>query len=131
MSPRLFTALICLISVIVLLILNAFVTGGTEMGVIASAWGLALIHVLSGFFMSRWAMEKSSRQFMTIVLGGIGLRLMLVAAALFALMPWIRVSLELFIITFVVFYILFQIVEVYFIHRGLQQRRLIRTREIS
>ncbi len=131
MSSRLFTAFICLISLVVLLIVNAFVTTRAELGAVAGAWGMAMVHVLAGFFMSRWALGKSVRQFMTIVMGGIGVRLLMVGVAMLILMPVIRGSLEVFVGTFAVFYVLFQIVEIFFLHRGLQRRKMIRTGELS
>ncbi len=124
MSTKLFLTVILLITLIVLLILNAFVATAYEMTIVSAACALAWIHVLVGFFMSRWAIDRPAKQFMTIIMGGIGLRLLLVAVVLVIVVPWIRDALQLFILTFAVYYVLFQIVEIFFIHRGLQAKRL-------
>jgi hypothetical protein len=124
MSSKLFITLIFLVSAIVFLILNAFVSTSYEVGIIAAACALAVGHVMAGFFMSRWALHRPNKQFMTIIMGGIGVRLLGVAVILVLLVPVIRESLQLFIITFAVYYIFFQIIEIFFIHRGLQARRM-------
>lgn len=124
MSPKLFLLNVSIITVVVFLILNAFLEKATDLAVVSGAYALALLHVLSGFYMTRWALEKPMKLFMTIVMGGMGLRLLLVGIVLIVLIRLIRIDMTLFIITFGIYYILFQIVELFFINRGLHKKKL-------
>lgn len=114
---------VAIITIVVFLILNAFLATATDLMVVTGAYTLALLHVVSGFYMTRWAFSKSTKLFMTVVMGGMGIRLLLVGLVLVILIKLIRIDIQLFIVTFGIYYILFQIVELYFINRGLHGKK--------
>lgn len=124
MSQKLFLINVAIITIVVFLILNAFLATATDLMVVTGAYALALLHVLSGFYMTRWAFSKPTKIFMTVVMGGMGIRLLLVGMILVILIKLIRIDIQLFIVTFGIYYILFQIVELYFINRGLHGKKL-------
>ncbi len=123
MNQRLFLAIIIGISVSVFLIFNAFLSSIDEITMVATACGISLFHVLSGFYMSRWAFTKSSKLFVSIVMGGMGIRMTMMAILLVLLIQWVHFDVKLFMFTFGIYYVLFQIVEVYFINRGFQLKK--------
>ncbi|HMV27059.1 hypothetical protein L6Q79_12065 [bacterium] len=124
MSQKLFLMVVSLITVIVLLILNAFIETAQEFRVVLCASVVALAHVLCGFYMTRWAFTKSNKLFMSVVMGGMGIRMMLVGIILVIVYKLVAIDIKLFIVTFGVYYLLFQIVEIYFVNRGLQMKKL-------
>lgn len=126
MNQKYFLFTIFVIAVVVLLILNSFLTTSGEMTIVLSGLGLALVHVLSGFYMSRWALAKPVKLFMSIVMGGMGIRLMLVAIVLVLMAKLVNIDLKLFVVAFGIYYLLFQIVEIYFINRGLQLKKVMK-----
>jgi hypothetical protein len=114
------------ITVVVLLILNSFLTGVDQFVVVLSACGLALINVLCGYYMTRWAFRKSMKTFFNVVMGGMGIRLVIIGAVMVVLIRVLTMDVKLFIVTFGIYYLLFQLVEIYFINRGLQLKKVIK-----
>ncbi len=112
------------ISIVVLLILNAFLESAGEMAAVLSGLGLALAHVLVGFYMIRWAIARPLKVFMTVVMGGIGIRLAVVGMAVVLWVRLVQSEVTLFLTAFGIYYLLFQIVELFFVHRGLQTKKL-------
>ncbi len=126
MNQKLFLGIIFGIALGVLLIINAFLDTAEDLIIVLSACGIALFHVLTGFYMSRWAFSKSSKLFISIVMGGMGIRMTLIAIVLVLLIQLVQIDVKLFMFTFGVYYVLFQMVEIYFINRGFQLKKAIK-----
>jgi len=126
-NPKYFLFTIFVTTLFVFLIVNSFLTTANEVWIVLAAWALALVHVISGFYMSRWAIAKPAKTFLTIVMGGMGLRMLMVAIAIVVLIKLLNVDVELFVITFGIYYFLFQIVEIHFINRGLQLKKVMKS----
>ncbi len=119
MSIKIFSLSVFIASVMLLLILQIFVSQIGELYIIFIGWGLALIHVICGFLFNRWALEKSPRTFVNAVLGGFAVRMLLIGAGVALLIPFIRLNITLFITSLGIFYFIFQLIELYWVHRGL------------
>lgn len=124
MSARYFWMFLTGITAVVLLILNAFMETAGERYAVLGACGLAVVHAASGFYMARWAMDKPMKLFLSVVMGGMGLRLMIVGIAVVLMIQVLSLDVKLFIITFGICYLFFQIVEVYFVNRGMQLKKI-------
>lgn len=59
-------------------------------------------------------------------MGGMGIRLMIVAIVLVLMAKLVNMDLKLFVVAFGIYYLLFQIVEIYFINRGLQLKKVMK-----
>ncbi|KAB2881079.1 hypothetical protein F9K33_02430 [bacterium] len=127
MSQKYFLLTVMTITLVVFFIMNAFLTENNEITVVISACGLALVHVLSGFYMTRWAFNKSMKLFLSIVMGGMGIRMLLVGILIVILVKVVDIDIKLFIVTFGIYYLLFQMVELYFINRGLQLKKVMKS----
>ena len=79
-------------------------------------WSLALINIVFGYWAIRWAFHKSNKEFLTIILGSIGLRMLFISLMIVFSILFFNVSLPAFIFTFVLFYIGYLIVELKFIY---------------
>ena len=124
MSQKYFLMTIFTITCVVFFIINAFLTDNGEITIVLSACGLALAHVVSGFYMTLWAFKKSMKLFMGIVMGGMGIRMLLIGILIVILAKVVNIDIKLFIVTFGIYYLLFQMVELYFINRGLQLKKV-------
>ena len=69
-----------------------------------------------GFISICWSLKRSLKTFMTVVLGGMFVRFLLLAAVIFLIMKYSNLNILYFIITFVVFYIFYQFSEIRFIN---------------
>lgn len=127
MSQKYFLLTVLTITCVVFFIINAFLTENSEISVVAGACGLALVHVLSGFYMTRWAFKKSMKLFLGIIMGGMGIRMLLIGILIVILAKVVRIDIQLFIVTFGIYYLLFQMVELYFINRGLQLKKVMKS----
>lgn len=127
MSQKYFLLTVSTITCVVFFIMNAFLTENSEVLIVASACGLALVHVLSGFYMTRWAFRKSMKFFLGIVMGGMGIRMLLIGILIVILAKVVNIDIKLFIVTFGIYYLLFQMVELYFINRGLQLKKVMKS----
>jgi hypothetical protein len=107
--------------------MNSFLTENSEVTIVLGAGGLAVVHVLSGFYMTLWAFKKSMKLFLGIVMGGMGIRMLLIGILIVILAKMVDVDIKLFVVTFGIYYLLFQMVELYFINRGLQLKKAIKS----
>jgi hypothetical protein len=126
-SQKYFLLTVLTITCVVFFIINAFLTENGEITIVLYACGLALVHVLSGFYMTRWAFKKSMKLFMGIVMGGMGIRMLFIGILIVLLAKAVNIDIKLFIVTFGIYYLLFQMVELYFINRGLQLKKAIKS----
>ncbi len=127
MGQKYFLLTVCGITVVLLLIFNSFLTSGQEFVIVLSACGLALVNVLSGYYLARWAFGKPMKIFLNVVMGGMGIRLAVMGAAVFILIRVLTMDVKLFVAAFGIYYLLFQMVEIYFINRGLQLKKVIKS----
>jgi len=88
---------------------------------IISGYVVSLIIFLLGFFSIIWAFNKSLKVFMATVLGGIFIRFVLIAAALFLFMKYTEIDILYFVLAFFVFYIIYQFYEIRFINMKLSK----------
>ena len=127
MNTKLFLSLIAGITLVVVLILNSFLDHTSQLPTVLSAALLAMVYVISGFFMTNWAFGRPMKMFLTVVMGGIGIRLLITAVVLVVVIKVLQMDAAVFLVTFGILYILFQVVEVYFINKGIQQRKLVKS----
>jgi CHASE2 domain-containing sensor protein len=102
----------------------------TFLGNARLAWGVfygylvSLINILFAFFSIKWAFNKSTKTFFAVVLGGMGVRFLVVISALFFAWKIAKVPLIGFVVSLVVFYLTLQIFEVRFIQNELRNRKV-------
>ncbi len=77
---------------------------------------ISLAIFLLGFVSINWAFNRSLKTFMAVVLGGMFFRFVLIGAALFLFMRFTQIHVLSFILAFFVFYLIYQIFEIRFIH---------------
>lgn len=87
-------------------------------------WGTAvsLFNVTWGFFSIRWAFQASSRAFLSVLVGGMFLRFIVVGSALY--WAWKRTDLHFvsFVVALLGTYFLLQILEIRFVQKQLAQK---------
>ena len=69
-----------------------------------------------GFVSIVWSLKRSLKTFMSVVLGGIAVKFVLLAILIFLIMKHTAINILYFIITFVIFYMGYQISEFQFIN---------------
>lgn len=93
------------------------------------AWGVfygylvSLVNILFAFFSIKWAFNRSSKTFFAVVLGGMGIRFLVLIFALFFMWNFTKVSLIGFMVSLVCFYLTLQYFEVRFIQKELKSRK--------
>ena len=112
------------ISVVVLfliLVLLLLITGDNKFLEIISGYFVSLIIFILGFLSIIWAYNKSLKIFMTTVLGGMFVRFVLIAITLFLFMKYTGIDILYFILSFFIFYIIYQFYEIRFINMKLSK----------
>ncbi len=82
---------------------------------------ISLIIFVLGFVSINWAFDRSLKTFMGVVLGGMFLRFVLIGVALFLLIRFTRIHILYFVLTFFIFYIIYQFYEIRFINLKLSK----------
>ena len=82
--------------------------------------GSFVIFVL-GFISICWALRKSLKTFMSVVLGGMVVKFLLLAALTFLVMKYTNLNIHYFIITFALYYLFYQLFEFRFINKNLKK----------
>jgi len=77
----------------------------------------------SGFLSICWALKRSLKVFMGVVIGGIFAKFVLIGIVLFLLMRYSTINIFYFLITFVVFYLIYQVYEFRFINAKMGKRK--------
>lgn len=100
---------------------------------IVYGYAVSLFIFILGFLSINWAFNRSLKTFMAIVLGGMFVRFLLIAVALFLFMRFTDIQIFYFIFSFVIFYLIYQFYEIRFINMRLSKGRkwLRYTREAS
>lgn len=88
---------------------------------IISGYFVSLIIFILGFLSIIWALKKSLKIFMATILGGIFVRFVLIAIALFLFMKYTLFDIVYFVLSFFVFYIIYQFYEIRFINMKLSK----------
>ncbi len=84
---------------------------------------VSLINIASAFFSIKWAFDKPLRTFFAVVLGGMGIRMLVLATALFFVWKFTQIPLIGFIVSLVIFYLLLQFIEIRFVQKSLADRK--------
>ncbi len=86
-------------------------------GEIIFGYSGSLLIFMLGFISMCWVLAKSIKTFLMIVLGGIFIKFLLLAASIYLIMRYTDLDIMYYIITFVFFYIFFQYFEFRFVNR--------------
>jgi hypothetical protein len=86
---------------------------------------VSLVNILFAFFSIKWAFEKPSKTFFTVVLGGMGIRFVVLLSALFFVWKFTEIPLLGFVVSLVAFYLALQFFEVKYIQRQLNDRKAV------
>ncbi len=124
LNPKKFLLELIGISLVVLfliLIVIYLIFDGNKSSEIIFGFIVSLIIFIFGFFSINWAFKKSLKLFMATVLGGIFVRFALIAVALFLFMRYTDIHILYFILSFFVFYIIYQFYEIRFINMKLSK----------
>ncbi len=108
----LFTGILILLS---LLVFNK-IQGNIYFTEIISGYLASLILFLLGFISVNWSFKKPLKTFMSIVIGGILVRLVIISILIFIILRYTELSVVYFIMSFVFFYIIYQFFEFRFIN---------------
>ncbi len=113
----------------VLLIISVAIVGkfGNSQMVRGVFYGylVSLTNVLLAFFSIKWAFKKPNRTFYSVMLGGMGIRIVILFTALFFVRSLPQVHLIAFTISLIGFYLTLQFFEIKFVQRTLTNRKAI------
>jgi len=84
---------------------------------------ISLVNVLFAFFSIKWAFNKSNKTFFTVVLGGMGMRFLILMIAIFFVWRFAQIPFTAFIISLIGFYLTLQVFEIRFIQKKLLNRK--------
>jgi len=117
---------------LILLPIHLFLEGSKSSEIIYGYLVSFIIFVL-GFISINWAFNKSLKIFMTTVLGGMFIRFVLIALALYLFMRFTDIQILYYLLSFFVFYLIYQVYEIRFINMRLSKGKkwLRYTREAS
>jgi len=85
---------------------------GFDIGSVFTAWILIVANTLAGYLLFEYAFEKSQSVFLKVVLGGLGLRLLVLMALVAFLIVRDLVSINEFVVSFFAFYCIYVIIEI-------------------
>lgn len=85
---------------------------------------ISLLNAIIGYYLNEAALKKSTRSFMNIVFGGMGLRLMFMIIVLILISSLTSLDLMNLALSIFFFYILFTIFEIHFLHKRLLNGKL-------
>ena len=94
------------------------------------AWGVfygylvSLANILFAFFSIKWAFSKSTKTFFAVVVGGMGVRFLILIVTMFIVWKFVQVPLSAFALSLVLFYLTLQIFEIRFIQKELQSKKI-------
>lgn len=94
------------------------------------AWGVfygylvSLVNILFAFFSIKWAFNKSTKTFFAVVVGGMGVRFLILIVTMFIVWKFVEVPLSAFALSLVAFYLTLQIFEIRFIQKELQSKKI-------
>ena len=88
---------------------------GTDV-LIAAGVGCAIctLNALAGAWLALWGMRRDNRTFMTVVFGGMGIRLIIVLIFFFVALKLVKLHVFSLTLSLFLFYVVFQILEIRF-----------------
>jgi hypothetical protein len=91
-------------------------------GIIAGC-AVSVVNVLAGYLSIEYAFDRSNTAFLRIILGGMGIRLLVVAAAIVLLLKVFHMDIYGLVFSFFFFYIVFAVLEILFLNRKISLRK--------
>jgi len=88
---------------------------------ISLGYSISLFIFILGFVSINWSFNRSLKTFMGVILGGMFLRFVLIGIALFLLIQHTNIHTFSFVLSFLVFYIIYQFYEIRFINMRLSK----------
>ncbi len=108
---------------IAIVLLGAWVLGGYPLYLwkgtnvlIAAGVGCAIctLNVIAGAWLAMWGLRRDNRTFMTVVFGGMGIRLIIVLIFFFVALKLVKLHVFSLTLSLFLFYVVFQILEIRF-----------------
>jgi len=116
-----FTSILLVVAIICVVFFGRF----HLVGAVFYGYLVSLINIIFAFFSIKWAFNKSNSTFFTVVLGGMGIRFLILIAALFFVWKFTQIPLTAFIISLVAFYLTLQVFETKYIQEQLKIRKAV------
>ncbi len=107
-------------SVLVLYFGNAHLMDGLLYG-----YAVSLPNILFAFFSTKWAFDKPNKTFFRVILGGMGVRFIILLSALFFVGKFTQIPFQSFVLSLVGFYLMLQYFEVKLIQQQPGIRKVI------
>ncbi|MCH8020075.1 hypothetical protein IH785_09450 [candidate division KSB1 bacterium] len=116
-----FTSILLVVAIIsVNLFGRSYLVGAVFYGYLVS-----LVNILFSFYSIKWAFNKPNSTFFAVVLGGMGVRFLILIAALFFVWKFTQIPLTAFIVFLVAFYLTLQFFEIKYIQKQLKIRKAV------
>ena len=109
------------ISLILILSINYQIQQTKHFYEIISGYVVSILVFLGGVISIQWSFKKSIKVFMSVVLGGIIVRFLVIAIIIYLILKYTTLHIIYFIITFVFFYLVFQFFEFQFINKKIKK----------
>lgn len=110
------------ILIIIVGLLNLFYHGKKSSEIIGGYFVSLLIFIF-GFLTINWALKKSLKTFLAFILGGMFLRFVLIGIAIFLFMRFTQIDIVYFILSFFLFYLIYQFFEIRFLNMKISKGR--------
>lgn len=91
---------------------------------IITGYFISLVIALIGFFLNKNAYEKSMKNFMVMVFGGIGIRMIITGILLVIALLFLKLDTVTLVSSVMFFYFLFISLEIHFLHRKTSEDKL-------
>ena len=99
-----------------------FVTGEDgKLPELTLAWLLSFAIILAGYLANQWAFTRSHKVFLSVLLGGMAVRILVIVGIVLAIYWTNVVPVVWFLIFLTIFYFSFQVIEIIVINRQLRQ----------
>ena len=112
---------ITLVILILILVILFASFSGQKANEIITAYFASLFIFISGFVAVIWGLKKSLKVLLIIVFGGMFLRFVLIGVTLFLVMRFTSLDIIAFIVSFFIFYLIYQFYEIRFINLKLSK----------
>lgn len=109
------------ISLILILLINYQIQQTKHFYEIISGYLVSIFVFFLGLVSIQWSFKKSIKVFMSVVLGGVVVRFLVIAIIIYLILKYTTLHIIYFIITFVVFYLIFQFFEFQFINKNIKK----------
>jgi hypothetical protein len=113
-----------LLLVLALIFVNTLGDKSLVWGVV-SGYLVSLVNILFAFYSIKWAFDKPNTTFFTVILGGMGVRFLILLTALLFVWKFTQIPMVGFVVSLIGFYITLQIFEIRFIQKELNNRKAV------